>query len=103
MAKQLKTDQNALMSDLQAVLADTETMLKDVANEGGEMAHALRERIAANLKNVRAKLMETEELVSEKAKFAAKVTDEYVHENPWQSIGVAASVGFLLGLLVSRR
>lgn len=103
MTKQAKSGQNALMSDLQTVLADTETMLKEVANEGGEMAHAVRERIAANLKTVRAKLLETEELVTEKAKLAAKVTDDYVRENPWQSIGVAAGVAFLLGLLVSRR
>jgi ElaB/YqjD/DUF883 family membrane-anchored ribosome-binding protein len=38
-----------------------------------------------------------------KAKVAAKATDDYVHENPWKSIGIAAGVGFLLGMLVSRR
>src|SRR6185295_1953238 len=102
MSKQVKADQEALMSDLQDVLADTETMLKDVASEGGEMAQAMRERIAENLRGVKAKLLETQEMVAGKAKFAVKATDEYVHENPWQSVGVAAGVGFLLGLLVSR-
>ena len=34
---------------------------------------------------------------------AVRATDDYVHENPWQSVGVAAGVAFLLGLLVSRR
>jgi ElaB/YqjD/DUF883 family membrane-anchored ribosome-binding protein len=34
---------------------------------------------------------------------AARATDEYVHDNPWQAIGVAAAVGFLLGLVVARR
>lgn len=38
-----------------------------------------------------------------KAREAADATDEYVHDNPWQSVGVAAAVSFLLGLLVSRR
>jgi len=91
------------MADLQDVLADTEAMLKDVANESGEMASALRERITANLQNVKAKLIETEQLVTHKAKVAAKATDTYVHDNPWQSVGVAAGIGFLVGLLVSRR
>ncbi|KFN44534.1 hypothetical protein N789_00575 [Arenimonas oryziterrae DSM 21050 = YC6267] len=91
------------MADLQDVLADTEAMIKDVASEGGEMARELRERIASNLQNVKAKLIETEQLVANKAKVAAKATDEYVHENPWQSIGVAVGVGFLVGMLVSRR
>lgn len=103
MAKQSRNDQEALMTDLQDVLADTEAMLKDVTAEGGEMAAALRERITANLKNVKAKLIETEQLVADKAKVAAKATDDYVHDNPWQSIGVAGAVGFLVGLLVSRR
>lgn len=103
MAKQSRDDQEALMTDLQDVLADTEAMLKDVTAEGGEMAAALRERITANLKSVKAKLIETEQLVAEKAKVAAKATDDYVHDNPWQSIGVAGAVGFLVGLLVSRR
>jgi ElaB/YqjD/DUF883 family membrane-anchored ribosome-binding protein len=103
MAKQSRADQEALMTDLQDVLADTEAMLKDVTAEGGEMAAALRERITANLRNVKAKLIETEQLVADKAKVAAKATDDYVHDNPWQSIGVAGAVGFLVGLLVSRR
>jgi ElaB/YqjD/DUF883 family membrane-anchored ribosome-binding protein len=34
---------------------------------------------------------------------AARVTDDYVHDNPWQAIGVAAAVGFLAGLLIARR
>lgn len=103
MANQTRDDQEALMTDLQSVLADTESMLKDVSANGGEMASAMRDRITTNLNNVKAKLTETQQMVSEKAKVAAKVTDEYVRDNPWQSVGVATAVGFLVGLLVSRR
>jgi ElaB/YqjD/DUF883 family membrane-anchored ribosome-binding protein len=31
------------------------------------------------------------------------VTDDYVHENPWQAIGIAAAVGLVAGLLMNRR
>jgi ElaB/YqjD/DUF883 family membrane-anchored ribosome-binding protein len=31
------------------------------------------------------------------------MTDDYVHENPWQVVGVAAAVGFLVGLMMNRR
>jgi len=31
------------------------------------------------------------------------VTDVYVHDNPWRSIGIAAGIGFLVGLLTGRR
>ena len=33
----------------------------------------------------------------DQAKAAARATDDYVHDNPWQAIGVAAAVGFLVG------
>ena len=29
-------------------------------------------------------------------------TERYVRDNPWQSLGIAAGVGFLVGILVSR-
>ena len=38
----------------------------------------------------------------EKTKYAAKSTDEYVRQNPWQAIGAAAGIGFVLGLLLRR-
>ncbi|MDQ1316092.1 MAG: hypothetical protein QG662_2201, partial [Pseudomonadota bacterium] len=38
-----------------------------------------------------------------RTKAAAKATDEYVHVHPWQAIGVAASVGVVIGLLIGRR
>jgi ElaB/YqjD/DUF883 family membrane-anchored ribosome-binding protein len=38
-----------------------------------------------------------------KAKAAGHATDEFVHQNPWKSIGISAGVGLLVGLLVSRR
>ncbi len=39
----------------------------------------------------------------ERSKEAARATDEYVHDHPWQAVGVAAGVGFLLGMLIARR
>jgi len=38
--------------------------------------------------------------VVDKSRAAARATDEYVHENPWQSIGVAARVGAALGVVI---
>ena len=40
---------------------------------------------------------------AEVAKAAARATDDYVHDNPWQAIGAAAAIGFLAGLLMNRR
>ena len=32
---------------------------------------------------------------------AAETTDHYVHENPWKVVGIAAGLGFILGLLMA--
>ncbi|BCL77322.1 membrane protein [Jeongeupia sp. HS-3] len=98
-----KLNQEVLLDDLRNVLAETESMLKEVAGDGSEQGRALREKIAANLSTAKQKLVETERLVADKAKVAAKATDTYVHENPWTAIGAAAGVAFVLGLLISRR
>jgi ElaB/YqjD/DUF883 family membrane-anchored ribosome-binding protein len=34
---------------------------------------------------------------------AAKATDEYVHENPWQTIGYGIVLGMFVGALLARR
>ena len=46
---------------------------------------------------------DVQEVVADRAKAAARATDDFVHDNPWKAIGIAAGVGFLLGLLVNRK
>ena len=46
---------------------------------------------------------EIQEAVMSKTREAAANTDHYVHENPWQVVGIAAGVGFVLGLLMAPR
>ena len=46
---------------------------------------------------------EEERALLEKTKQAARATDDYVHDNPWQAVGVAAAIGLALGVLIGRR
>jgi ElaB/YqjD/DUF883 family membrane-anchored ribosome-binding protein len=63
----------------------------------------LRARVGENLRVARAKLSEADAALRDKAREAARATDDYVHENPWRSIGIAAGAGLLVGLLIGRR
>ena len=92
-----------LVQDMKVVIADAEDLLRATANQAGEKIAVARERIQDSLHQAKVKLAEAEALVTERAKQAARYTDEYVHENPWRAIGVAAGIGLLLGLLISRR
>ena len=75
----------------------------DTANQAGEKIAVARERIQDSLHQAKVKLAEAEAMVTERARQAARYTDEYVHDNPWRAIGIAAGIGLVLGLLMSRR
>jgi len=92
-----------LVTDFKAVISDTEDLLRATASDTGERVTAARQRLEDRLRTTKAQLLELQETAVAKAKAAAHATDEYVHEHPWQAIGVGAAVGFLLGLLTCRR
>lgn len=92
-----------LMSDLRVVIADAEELLRMTADQAGEAAADVRSRVQARMNQAKLDLLQVQEAAVAKAKAAGHATDEFVHENPWKSIGIAAGVGLLLGLLVSRR
>jgi len=91
-----------LMHDMRAVVTDAEELLRATAGQAGEKVTAARERIQANLAVAKERLAEAQHTVVEKTKQASKATDEYVHDNPWKSVGIAAGVGLVVGLLISR-
>jgi ElaB/YqjD/DUF883 family membrane-anchored ribosome-binding protein len=91
-----------LMQDLRVVVADAEELLRATAGQAGEKVSAARERIQENLAAAKQRLAAAQDAVVAKTKEAAKVTDEYVHENPWKAVGIAAGVGLVIGMLISR-
>lgn len=92
-----------LVEDFRAVVSDTEELLRATAGQTGERIAAARERAEESLRETKRRLAELEDNALERARVAAKRTDEYVREHPWESIGIAGAVGLLLGMLISRR
>jgi ElaB/YqjD/DUF883 family membrane-anchored ribosome-binding protein len=92
-----------LVDDLAAVLAEAEEMLKRASVETGDKARDLRSQVETQLLRAKLKLQEIEGEAIDHAKAAARATDDYVHDHPWQAIGIAAAAGLLVGLLMNRR
>ena len=103
MSAQSDASKQRLVADLKVVVADAEELLRATASQAGEKVSAARERIQASLAASKVKLAEAEQVLMEKTKVAAKATDDYVRENPWQAVGIAAAAGLVLGVLISRR
>lgn len=96
-----KEDQ--LMDQVRTSLDDVEKLLREAAHAGEEKAGELREKAMDALRHTRLVVHDTQDAVIAKGRRAARVTDEYVHDNPWQAIGLSAVAGLLLGVLISRR
>jgi len=92
-----------LVGDLKAVVNDAEELLKATAHQTGDKIASVRAKAEESLKTAKARIAEEGKVAMEKAKSAAKSTDEFVQANPWKAVGVGAVAGLLLGLLISRR
>ena len=97
-----------LIEKFHAVASETEQLLKLGATAGGEQAGAMRARAEKGLANVRDQLRDLQNTATDRLEAVAGTTDEYVHEHPWQAMGVAAGLtavvaGVAIGLLLNRR
>jgi ElaB/YqjD/DUF883 family membrane-anchored ribosome-binding protein len=98
---EMTTDQ--LLADLKTVMNDAEALLRATSTQTGEKIQQVRARAEESLRQARQRLSSIEDEALKRAREVADATDEYVRDNPWQSVGIAAGVGLLLGLLLRRR
>jgi ElaB/YqjD/DUF883 family membrane-anchored ribosome-binding protein len=79
-----------------------EQLLKDTARNVTELASIATHQLEDSLSRSKAKLQEMQSILSDKSKIYARETDRYIHENPWNAIGIAAGAGLIIGLLIRR-
>lgn len=103
MIEMTTVQKDKLMGDLRVVIADAEELLRMTADQAGEGVDDIRSRVQMKMNQAKVDLIQLQNAAVAKAKAAGHATDEFVHENPWKSIGVAAGIGLVVGLLVGRR
>lgn len=91
-----------LKSDVTDVIDHAEELLKQAAASTGDQALELHRRGMSLLRQAADRAQVLQDVVVVRSRAAAQATDDYVHDNPWKSIGIAAAVGFAIGLLVNR-
>ena len=92
-----------LVSDLKVVISDTEELLRATAGAAGDKVGELRERLGVRLRDAKERVLDLEAAVVDKTKAAARATDDFVNDKPWQAVGIAAGIGLLLGIIIGRR
>lgn len=91
-----------LIADLRNLVNDAEELLKATATMAGEKVTVARQKVEQSLIEGKKALADAEQVVRKKSKECAEIADDYVRENPWSAIGIAAGAGLVLGLLIRR-
>lgn len=107
MAQKPEVTKDQLIQEYNSVVSETEQLLKSVGSAGAEGAQHLRASVEQSLHVAKERLARMQKDIADRSRAAARVTEEYVQENPWQSVGTAAAIGALAGLvaglLIARR
>lgn len=98
-----KESQARLAQDFKAVVNDVDELLRHAAQSGSQSYSDARARLEQSLQTARRELASAETAVLDGARQAARSADEYVHRHPWESMGIGAAVGLLIGMLIARR
>lgn len=101
MAKEVSSDK--LMRDLRMVLEDAEELLRATAGQAGEKVGEARARAEESIRMARAALGEMGDEALERTREAVASADDYVRENPWTAVGIAAGIGLVVGVLLARK
>ena len=95
----MKKQIRAIRNDMETLAEDARALMEATADVAGEKVTEARRRLATALERGR----ELYGNVRDKAVDCVEVTDEAVHEHPYQAIGIAFGVGALIGYLVAHR
>jgi ElaB/YqjD/DUF883 family membrane-anchored ribosome-binding protein len=87
-----------LVEDVKVLAKDVQELLKATASVVGDKAAEARVRVEESLKVAQDKLSVAHENVKAKGQQAFSAADGYVRDNPWNAVGIAAGVGFVLGI-----
>ena len=88
----METPGRDLMEELRAVIENAEELLRATADQAGPKVQEARAKAEESLRTAREHLLG-----------AGHDLDAKVRANPWAAVGVAAGIGLVLGLLLSRK
>ena len=92
-----------LISECRRLVADAEALMHRAANVSGEALTLARGEVDQRLLQLRERYEELAAEATRRGRHARDVTDRYVRDNPWRSVGTAAAIGAVVGALLTRR
>jgi ElaB/YqjD/DUF883 family membrane-anchored ribosome-binding protein len=88
--------------EIRNLMADVEDLLTRVAGVKDQDIRLVRSKVLKTLDAARTSMSASAGRVREHAVKAAGTTNDFVRENPWQALGIAALLGAAVGYLARR-
>jgi ElaB/YqjD/DUF883 family membrane-anchored ribosome-binding protein len=92
-----------LAQSMRHMVDEAEHLLHEAVDSGDAKFDAMRLQFGQQLKRLRTQLDDFEDNAVHKARQAARAADQTVQAHPYGAMGLAATVGLLIGVLVARR
>ena len=89
--------------DVRNQLSEAEFMLGQVGRASGEKASDLLSQVEGRLRSAADAVQGLQQDAIDRARAAGRVADDFVTDNPWRMVGVAAALGLVVGVLFGRR
>ncbi len=90
-------------TDMKSLIKDAQDLFREATSATGIKAEDLRNRGLDLLDTAMVKAQEVQTAALETGKEIAGTADDYVQENPWRAVAIAAGVGLLAGMLIARK
>jgi ElaB/YqjD/DUF883 family membrane-anchored ribosome-binding protein len=90
-------------AEIKSLIADVEDLVARIADLNDVDVARVRTKVLSAVDAAKESLAGGADTLRRQAQRAANTADDYVHDNPWQAIGVAALVGAVVGILAARR
>ena len=94
---------NGISNEFKSFLSDVEDLVKQTTTLTGDDLARAKAKLASRIGAAKESVGEATVALSDRARHAAQVTNDYVHEQPWKSITMGAAFGLLLGVVLCRR
>ena len=89
--------------EFQKFIADIEDLITSMTPLTGEDLARAKAQLSERVVAAKESLLEASDDIAGRARNAARSTNAYVQEHPWQAVGLGAAIGMLIGIAVSRR
>lgn len=94
---------NVASAELKSLIADVEELVARIADLKDADVARVRNKVMRAVDAAKDGLADRADTLKRQAQKVATTADDYVHDSPWQAVGIAALVGAVVGILAARR